>query len=237
MFILIILIRNFIIFGNPFIFPNNYNVWFDHKGVSTWFGTDNGFHYFAVPSLEKLFDMLFGLWRGILIYMPVLFLYPISIYKMYKKDRALSLLFLLASLLGFIFIYFMPNWEGGSCFGLRYITPFLVFFYIPIVWYLANTKKTLLIKGIIVITLVINISGALADPHLDKNISNPIFDFVFPYLFKNGPENVIYYFIKHVILYKSYFFNLLINFIPLLLTYLYLKNRKCNGSINSYPGI
>ena len=88
------------------------------------------FHWFPL----HLGKLLFGSYRGIFLYMPILLLSPFGIVNWFRRQRKDSLLWLSISnitLYSFL-ISSLKFWDGGKSLGARYLIISFLFWFLPI---------------------------------------------------------------------------------------------------------
>lgn len=110
-------------FDNPFAMATTYSQMIGPKAIS-W------------PRPKIMFELAFGVYRGIFMYMPVTLLSVYGIFVFFKNPEkkfiAEMVLILSFSLAVFLIISGFSAWDGGGDFGPRYFTCFIPFLMIPI---------------------------------------------------------------------------------------------------------
>ena len=130
---------NYLIFGDPLTFPEQY--WKNHASLVSQFTIGS----LAVNSIYNLISP----YRGLFLFSPVLVL---GIYGMYRMGRSspqnrIDTYFLLLLFLFVLLPYSAwSDWTGGASFGPRFIIYGMPFLVIPIA-YLLFEKKTLLVRA------------------------------------------------------------------------------------------
>src|ERR1700730_15326381 len=86
------------------------------------------------PKPAVLYQILFGLYRGLLPLSPVLILGGIGIYRMWAKGAYRLEAILCGSIVVFLLLFNASYfyWDGGYCFGPRFVVPMLPFACFPI---------------------------------------------------------------------------------------------------------
>ena len=221
----LVLLYNRIFFGGWFHFAYNYCIAFSTMGLQNnweWVG------------LNKFYQVTISPWRGILFYMPVLILLFQSSLWVERIKKYSSLIWTGPILMFYLYLLFYKEWDGGSCFGLRYIVPALPFAYAIIIGYLSKIKWNILHYTLVSYTLSISILGTITDPHVERSFQNPVIDFCFPYLLQQGPNNILVDFNRHLSGYHHIAFSYLTLLIPLSFVVI-LYMRKKNLKHDAYP--
>ncbi len=103
-----------------------------------------------------LIDFLFSYRKGFFVYTPVAFLALFGSASLWKTDR-----FTFITWAGFLFlvIYVLSSWwmwfYGGS-FSSRVMVEYLTFFFIPLAWWLSQTKYVKQLKILIIVLILVN---------------------------------------------------------------------------------
>lgn len=131
-------IYNAVVFGGPLQWPylHTYYPGFQAQNKVGYVGA-------RLPSLVVLLQLLFGTYRGFFYYMPHLFFGLIGLIRE-KEKRAASLAALGIVAGNFLFNSGMLAWDGGWCFGPRYIIPVIPFLiYGSALWYRQQKSPTI----------------------------------------------------------------------------------------------
>lgn len=146
------LVYHTVSFGGPFSVGYNSVVGFE--------GMEQGFLGLTRPRLEILYELTFGLYRGLFIVSPVLFFSLIGLWLgIIRPNHRLPVAFA-----GLIIIYFMLYnasyyyWDGGFSFGPRHVSPAIGFmaFALIFVW----TSSSVVLKRVTAIALGVSIGIA-----------------------------------------------------------------------------
>lgn len=140
------------------------------------------------PRPEILYNLIFGGYRGILWFAPLLAAAPLAYWAAFRAlptGAALTLLgvpvayFLLIS--GFVY------WWGGWSTGPRYLVPSLAFLTMPLVflWQRSGEGARLALAGFAVVSAADALACASVSMMTPERYANPIFDFILP-LFVGG---------------------------------------------------
>ncbi len=141
------------------------------------------------PSLNTLYQITLGAYRGLFLINPVLLLFIPGLYFMWKRRdlRAEWWLCLLVVLLYFLLDASRPpdtnGWSGGSSVASRHLTPMVPFMIVPIIFGLRSQtyRVALSVLGAMSISLMfMTVSATYLFPYTDHN---PIVNEVFPSFF------------------------------------------------------
>ena len=83
-------------------------------------------------SLVGIQGYLFSPGRSIVLYFPIIVLYPLGTYCLYKQSKSLALLFLYISLVVILFTTISPRWDHTEWGSHRYHTPVIPFIAIAV---------------------------------------------------------------------------------------------------------
>jgi len=113
---------NTIAFGSPFAFGHGVLI-----GTLTQ-GMDPGVFGIGVPSAGVALQLLFGSYRGLFFYCPVLL---VAVSGLVRMPSGAHRWVVYASLLGCAMLWLTnagyPYWQGGVCFGARHLVPMIPF--------------------------------------------------------------------------------------------------------------
>jgi len=117
----LILLNNFAISGSPFTLGYGVNANFPELTASSGFG-------FSLPDPRAMFAVLWGEYRGLWFWNPVLLMAIPGFVEMFRKDRAMAIM----TVSGCVLLVFQVGaffmWYGGNAFGPRYLAPALPLF-------------------------------------------------------------------------------------------------------------
>ncbi|HVZ59287.1 MAG TPA: hypothetical protein VG892_00735 [Terriglobales bacterium] len=112
LFAALYLLRNAYLFGDPFKF--GYPEMAEHGKRVTSFQT---------PLALGLMGFLFSPGKSLFLFAPPILLAPLGFRKLWHRQRGLALLTLLAPVTYVLFYARYTQWEGGYCYGPRYLVP------------------------------------------------------------------------------------------------------------------
>lgn len=166
--IFLLLVYNYVLFHNPFSFPEDYWIGYDGQSVSA-------LSQFSTPIELGLEGLLISPSRGLLVFSPILFLAIPGAYLLGKtrlrwEAFLLACVFLL-NLLGYSKWYL---WYGGLSFGPRFLVPalpFLTILIFPFIEYTIQSRRTLARLGYLTVasslflwSVVVESIGAITAP-------------------------------------------------------------------------
>ena len=123
-FILLILFYNYYFTGSPFSMLYNFEA---QQGFADEFNQANTIFGFGLPRLENVWEMLFGQYKGLLFYMPILAFFVFQYFKegvKIKFKKLFSSYLILPSIIFALLIVSKSySWWGGWTYGPRYLIP------------------------------------------------------------------------------------------------------------------
>lgn len=167
---LAVITHNLLSFGHPF--SMGYGML---QGSTFAAGMSQGFFGIRFPSPANVAQLLFGQYRGLFIYAPILLVALASFSKWPKTFTRTGLVYLwcgcLASLLLHSGYYF---WQGGVAFGPRHLVPLipllgLGFAFTPGKWW-----RSVVVIALILVSLAINLAGTAVTLYLDERETKPL---------------------------------------------------------------
>lgn len=185
-----LLIYNYYFTGSAFTMLYHYDT-FEGAG----FDSANTLFGFRFPSFNNLWEMIFGQYRGLLFYMPILLLIGLELYKHFSKPNRSELLknyLLIPCVLFFLLILSMGDnrcW-GGWTYGPRYLIPIITLLAYEGILFLATQTFS---KWLFAFLSLVGITFAwlakstitISNP---SEIQHPVFDFILPKMM-NGEFN------------------------------------------------
>lgn len=132
---------------------------------------------FSLPSFNVLWELTFGLKRGIFVAMPILILGFFGIFESYKKHKQITIYSVVI-----IFLYLVVNssfngWHGGSTVMARYLIPTIPFFMI-IITPVFDAKHFLtrsLAKVLVLISFLNMLVVTSISPLIPQDVENPLY--------------------------------------------------------------
>ncbi|MEI7596240.1 MAG: hypothetical protein WCK02_10870 [Bacteroidota bacterium] len=177
--IVFILTYNFLITSSPF--DNLYN------HVSADYSTPN--YGFLFPTLTSIFGLTFSVYRGLFIFMPILF-FALLIYLKNIRLSNVKYLFLHPIIFPAIILFFVISanhmWWGGWCFGPRHLTVVAILLgYETIPYLIEKGYNKILLWSFIAFGLIISIATKITLQYsFPTDIKNAITEALIPAFFK-----------------------------------------------------
>lgn len=187
-------------FGNPF-------------AMATTYSRMIGAHPISAPDPKIMYQLLFGSYRGLFLYMPITLLSVYGIFAFFRHSekrfmREMILISIFSLSLFLIISGYRGAWEGGATFGPRYFIYFIPFSMIPIV-YAFKTLNRKMIFWIIILSVYINWCG------VQYGEAQSPFTYSSLFLFKGLNSNLAQWLHKIVFTYTSHFKSLITYLSPL----------------------
>ena len=117
---LLYLLRNYELFGNPLDF-----------GVPTTAENGKDLDSWHNPFWRGLFGFLFSPGKSAFLFSPPILLGMAGISRLWKQNRALGVVCVVAPISSLILYSFRTQWEGSYCYGPRYLLPGLTLLVLP----------------------------------------------------------------------------------------------------------
>jgi hypothetical protein len=156
--IALILLHNYVRFGNPL---NN-----GYDGES-----------FSTPLWVGLSGLLFSPGKSLFVYSPILLALPFAVTGFWRRAKAETVLFGLLSLITLVYYSRWWAWEGGWCWGPRFLVPLLPFLVLPLGVLLQKGRTWVIVLFIVLlpISVVVQMLGVAIDfnPYLASLANSP----------------------------------------------------------------
>jgi hypothetical protein len=146
------------------------------------------------PTLDSIWQITFGAYRGLFVMSPVLLLFIPGLYFMWRRRDLRPEWWLF---LGIVVIYFLIDaargpdtngWSGGSSVASRHLTPMLPFMIVPIIFVIGNEtyRVALAVLGALSVAIMfMTVSATYLFPYTDRN---PLVNEVLPSFFHGQIE-------------------------------------------------
>lgn len=162
---------NLIAFGVP--------IKFGYSGVVGFDGMQQGFFGLTYPKPPVLFELLFGLRRGLIWVAPVLVLAPIGLVRLWRQREHQPIVVMAAATITIVLLvnasYFY--WDGGFSTGPRHSVPLLplLAFGLARLWAtLEQARAKAAILGLLALSITINLMIAAAEITAPDDASFPL---------------------------------------------------------------
>ena len=153
----LILMNNAAISGSPFRLSYGSNPLFPELTAQTGYG-------FNLPRLEAIRGVLWGEYRGLLFWSPVMAMAIPGLVEMFRKDRALAGLTATACTLVLLLVGAFYSWFGGNAVGPRYLAPALPFFGLAAAYGIKRLPELGLILVVASVGLMLVVTAIAIDP-------------------------------------------------------------------------
>jgi hypothetical protein len=145
----------------------------------------------GVPSLERLYGLTFGTFRGLFFLSPVLLLALVGLPTMWRDPACRRLAAVCAAVIVSFFVYNASYefWWGGSALGPRFLVPALPFMALPLAvawrtWWTTTAGRAglLLLASVSTVNMwALGITGRL---YPDNTVKNPLWEHALPALLR-----------------------------------------------------
>jgi hypothetical protein len=138
-----------------------------------------GFFGHTYPKLSVLFEILFGLYRGLLPLSPVLIISVFGIRRIWKDKVLRPELLLCTAVVGFFLLLNASyvDWDGGMTLGPRHVVPMLPFLSLLLAFGLG--KWWLLSSLLLVVSAGHMLAGAVFRPIVPSRYQNVLFEYLY----------------------------------------------------------
>ena len=184
---IILLLYNNHCFGSPFAMSSSYS-------APGFINPEKFLGLFGLPDLRIIFELTFGLRRGIFLAAPILLFAIPALYFLVKQKKEMkqSILIACCTVISFILVNASFNgWHGGHSIFSRYQIVALPF-WILIASLLPNRNKWNILLLIVVLFSIFNMFAATAVCHQMPTNPNPLYDSVYQHLFRGELDIVKY---------------------------------------------
>lgn len=153
----LILLNNVAISGSPFKLSYGSNPLFPELNASTNLG-------FSFPDPSAMRAVMWGEYRGLLFWCPMLLMAIPGFVEMYRKERALAIMTASGCLLVVLQVAAFYSWFGGNAVGPRYLAPALPLFGLAAAYGVRRFPEMGLILMLASIALMVTVSAIAIDP-------------------------------------------------------------------------
>ena len=166
-----LLVHNSLSFGDPWSLGYG-------KLQGTQFATQMGQGFFGVslPSFSRAIQLLFGRYRGLFFYSPVLVIALFSVWSSRKQE---NIQFYYTLLLGCAATLLLNSsygyWQGGVCFGPRHLVPIIPALALGLAYIPTHWIKHPVSIAVAFLSLAINFIGTVTTPFVSEYDTNPMF--------------------------------------------------------------
>ncbi len=176
----LLLLHQYASFGSPLA------VGYGHlEGTQFATGMSRGLFGIGVPSLAAAAQLLFGVYRGLFVYAPVLVLAVIAFAWWPRGWRRLAVALLAASASLWLAIAGYSYWQGGPAFGPRHLVPVMPLLGLGLAFWPDGRRWRWLLGVVAAVSVGINLAGTATTPFIDEYVPDPILS-VYPGLVRDG---------------------------------------------------
>jgi hypothetical protein len=166
---MVLFVANTIAFGSPFAFGHGVLI-----GTLTQ-GMDPGLFGLGVPSAGVALQLLFGSYRGLFFYCPILLVAVSGLVRLPKgPHRPL----ILGGLVGCVLLWLTnagyPFWQGGVCFGPRHLVPMIPFLALGFAFMPRRKSFWIEFAVLAIVSLAANGMGTAISPFVDAMDTAPL---------------------------------------------------------------
>jgi hypothetical protein len=169
----LILINNYAITGSPFKLSYGSNPLFPELAATTSYG-------FNMPDAGAIRGLLWGEYRGLLFWSPLLLIAIPGFYYMFRKERGVAIMTMIGCLLIVLQAAAFYTWYGGNAIGPRYLAPILPFAALAAAYGIQRFPEPGLVLAVISILLMLVVTAVAIDPPGD--VLTPLQSFYLPRL-------------------------------------------------------
>lgn len=162
-------------------------------------GMKDGYYGIIAPKSEVLFNLLFGSYKGIFWFSPLLLFVPFALYKLWQTRSQKGLVITIVAI---TLYYLLWNsgyvyWTGGGALGPRYLTPMLPFLCLSLafLWSQAGKKLKLVLLLFFAISFFISLMSVSVSMTEDIGSEiNALADYLIPEFFEANQFKVSFLF-------------------------------------------
>jgi hypothetical protein len=153
----LILANNYAISGSPFKLSYGSNPLFPELTATTNFG-------FNMPDIRAMWAVLWGEYRGLFFWCPVLLMSVPGFVVMFRKQRAQAVMAAGACALILLQVASFYSWFGGNAFGPRYLAPAIPFLGLAAAFGIHRFPEMGLILTLVSMLLMLMVTAIAIDP-------------------------------------------------------------------------
>jgi hypothetical protein len=168
--LLVVLINNALSTGSPFTLAYGSNALFPEISSSNFFG-------FNLPSGRALRGLLWGEYRGLLFWSPVMLMALPGLVFLWRTNRILALAIAVATVVTLIQASSFSGWTGGSSLGPRYLTPAIPMLALAAAYGIARFPRTGAALTVISVVIMATATAIAIDP--PDEVLRPVRDWYF----------------------------------------------------------
>lgn len=147
--------------------------------------TETGYKFgegerFSTPLLTGLYGLYLSPWRGMIWYMPLIWLVPMGLWLTYRKNRALAVCIIACVIVQSVIYALWWSWHGGVVWGARFLVPIVPLFVLslaPVVQFSTNlyplrvqSAIRILIISVFIMSVLMQLLGTMYDFNTHEGI-------------------------------------------------------------------
>jgi hypothetical protein len=156
----LILLNNYAISGSPLKFSYGSNPLFPEINAVNAYG-------FNLPDLAALRAVLWGEYRGLLFWSPVMAMAIPGFYFLFRRDRRVAIMTAAACVMILLQVSAFYTWFGGNAIGPRYLAPALPFFALAAACGIKQFPEMGMILTVVSIGMMLMVTAIAIDPNAD----------------------------------------------------------------------
>ena len=153
----LILANNYAISGSAFKLSYGLNPLFPELAATTSYG-------FSMPEAGTIRALLVGEYRGLFFWSPVMLMSVPGFYYMFRKDRRVAIMTMIACVLIVLQAAAFYTWFGGNAIGPRYLAPVIPFLGFAVAYGIQRWPEPGMVLGLISIVLMLGVTAIAIDP-------------------------------------------------------------------------
>jgi len=166
----LILINNYLSTGSPFVLGYGSNAAFPEISSANFFG-------FTLPSQKAITGLLWGEYRGLWFWSPVLLLAVPGVVVLALADRAQALVVVATIFLTLLQAGSFSGWTGGNAVGPRYLTPAIPMLGLAAAYGIKRFPRTGTVLTVVSVLLMGMVTAIAIDP--PQEVARPLRDYFF----------------------------------------------------------
>jgi len=169
LFLTILSTYHYVCFGSPFSTPLQH---------TSHFGNVQDISYFSNPVHIGLYGLLIGHYRGLFYLSPILLLTPFGFFYLYENYKPETFLLLSSFIIIVLFYSTYTVWDGGECYGPRFLLSVVPFFTLPLSQVIEKYKDQrrflILFFTLMGYSILANAMGVIVSYTLGQDVRNPL---------------------------------------------------------------
>ena len=153
----LILVNNYAISGSPFRLSYGSNPLFPELAATSGYG-------FSMPDAGAIRGLLWGEYRGLFFWSPVLLMSVPGFYYMFRRERGVAIMAMIGCVLVLLQAAAFYTWYGGNAIGPRYLAPVLPLLGLAAAYGIQRWPEPGLVLGLISIALMLGVTAIAIDP-------------------------------------------------------------------------